>query len=278
MNPTETAMSHDVADFQRDVIERSRTVPVLADFWAAWCGPCRVLGPVLERLAAGAQDRWVLAKVDTEAHPEEAMRYGVQSIPNVKLFVDGQVVDEFVGALPEGEIRRWLGQALPSPLAAEVEAAAGLLAQRDWAAAAARLRAVLESEPGNRRARLLLGEALLHTDPAAVEGALRDLEDDADVADQVDALWALARAAATAERAEALPAGAGREPYLAGARAVRAGDYAAALEAFVESLRRQRDFADGAAKEAGRAVFVLLGHAHPISERFLRAFSSALHV
>jgi len=108
-------MSHEIVDFDKDILQRSHQVPVVVDFWAAWCGPCRVLGPVIERLAGEAAGRWELAKVDTEAHPEIAERYGIVSIPNVKLFVNGEVADEFVGAIPEAEIRRWLEAAVPSP-------------------------------------------------------------------------------------------------------------------------------------------------------------------
>jgi putative thioredoxin len=271
-------MSHDVTDFQREVLERSRSVPVLVDFWAAWCGPCRVLGPVLERLAAEAAGRWVLAKVDTEALPDVAQRYGVMSIPNVKLFVDGEVADEFVGALPEAQVRRWLEEVIPSPQATEVADAAVMIERGAFAEAATALRPVLAAEPGNREARLLLGRALLHADPTAVAEVVRDLADDDERADQAEAIEVLARVAAAADHPEALPQSPAKERFLAGARAVRTGDWAAALEAFIEVLRRQRDYADGAARDAGRSIFVLLGIQHPVAERYHRAFSSALHV
>lgn len=106
-------MSHDIRDFDREVIEASRETPVVADFWAEWCAPCRTLGPILERLAGESEGEWRLAKVDTEGFPEVAAREGVRGLPNVKLYVDGRSVDEFLGALPEPQIREWLQRALP---------------------------------------------------------------------------------------------------------------------------------------------------------------------
>jgi len=102
----------DVQDFERDVIERSKTTPVLVDFWAAWCAPCLMLGPVLEQAVTDANGAWTLAKVDTESFPEYAMKYGVRSIPNVKLFINGEVVDEFVGAIPKAAVEQFMSKAL----------------------------------------------------------------------------------------------------------------------------------------------------------------------
>jgi putative thioredoxin len=271
-------MGHDVTDFQAEVIQRSRTVPVLVDFWAPWCGPCRALGPVLERLAARADGRWELAKVNTEELQEPAERYGIQSIPNVKLFVDGEVVDEFLGALPEEQVRRWLEQALPSPYSGAVERAREMLALGQFAEAAAALRAVAAEEPSLVTARLALAEAYLHTDPARVPEALAGIEVEADEADRVEALRALAEHAARLDTPDTLPESPVRDRYLEGLKAVRAGDWGAALEAFIAVIRGQRGYADGAAQEAGRAVFMLLGWRHPVCERYHRAFTSALNV
>jgi putative thioredoxin len=136
-------------DFERDVIERSRETPVVVDFWAEWCGPCRMLGPVLEKAAAEREDQVVLAKVDTDANPGIARAYGIQGIPAVKAFKDGQVVDEFVGVQPPVQVERFFDRLVPSEADALVEAA-------DEAS----LRRALELEPNRTDARVALAEQL----------------------------------------------------------------------------------------------------------------------
>ncbi|MEA2229883.1 MAG: putative thioredoxin [Solirubrobacteraceae bacterium] len=136
-------------DFEREVIERSREIPVVVDFWAEWCGPCRMLGPILEKAADAREDKVVLAKLDTDANQNLAREYGIQGIPAVKAFRDGRVVDEFVGVKPPAEVERFFDSLAPSE-------AEGLVAAGDEAS----LRRAIELEPTNAEAKVALAEQL----------------------------------------------------------------------------------------------------------------------
>src|SRR5438309_7219743 len=136
--------------FQQEVIERSREVPVVVDFWAAWCGPCRALSPALERAAEARNGKVELVKVDVDANQDLAQRYGVQGIPAVKAFRDGDVVDEFVGALPAAQVERFFDSIVPSE-------ADGLVDEGDEDS----LRRALELEPGHARAATALSRILI---------------------------------------------------------------------------------------------------------------------
>jgi putative thioredoxin len=158
-----------LTNFETDVVDASMQQPVLLDLWAPWCGPCKALGPVLEKLETAYAGRFRLAKLNSDEQPEIAgqlsQMFGVRSIPFCVLFKEGQPVDGFVGALPEGEVRKFLDKHVPSAAAAaaqeEIEAAAEMLAEGDADHAIERLQEALAINPGNDTARYDYVRALL---------------------------------------------------------------------------------------------------------------------
>jgi putative thioredoxin len=152
----------DVTDdeFEKEVVDRSRDLPVVVDFWAAWCGPCRVLGPTLERLANEAQGRFLLAKIDVDRSPRHAQAFGIRGIPTVMAFRDGQIVAEFSGALPEDAVREFLRKILPSA-ADDLVAQAERVKSEKPAAAEALYRQALAADAGHAGAAIGLAEVVV---------------------------------------------------------------------------------------------------------------------
>lgn len=257
----------DVADFDEKVIAASHRTLVLVDFWAAWCQPCRILKPVLEKLAAEFAGRFVLAKVNSDECQALAQRYGVRGIPAVKAFLNGQVVDEFTGALPEAQVREFLARALPSlaePMRLEALEAR---ARGDAEAARKLLARAIEADPGNELARIDLAETLLSDN--ALDEAQRVLEaisgkgKDGKRLEALRAKVEFSRAAAGADIA-ALKTAVAADPNDLEARLTLAKalalveDYRPALENLLEIVRLNRSWRDAAGRKTMIALFGLL--------------------
>lgn len=253
------------ADFQAEVIERSRQVPVVVDFWAPWCGPCKTLGPLLEQAVAALGGRVVMVKINTDANPNIAAQFGIQGIPNVKAFRNGALVDEFVGALPAPAIAQFLARLVPTAAQEALGAALQHLAVGHPAEAEHSLRGLLGDEEAGSAAAFFLAHLLVTSGGPADE--IRVLADKVHPASElyprVEALLVLAQLVSHAhpEGLEAAAAAVAADPKsheaamaLAATQLVR-GQIEAALDALLQSVSRNPSHAEGAARKAMLAIF-----------------------
>jgi len=275
------------AGFEADVLQKSMEIPVLIDFWAPWCGPCKTLGPILETLAAEFNGAFVLAKVDTEAEPQIAAAFQIRSIPTVYLFDKGQPVDGFQGALPEAQVREFLRHHGIEPRTAEAEPEVETAPPppADPHADVVRLRHLVETEPDQPNHRLDLALALLATGAAPeaetlLDGLPANLATD-DRAVKARARLGFAGLLKDAPPAEVLRKAIDANPddltarHLLGAQAIVHGDSEAGLQQFMEMLRRDRTFNDGLPKKALIDAFRVIEDEDLVS-RYRRQMSSLL--
>ena len=270
-------MSEENFDFERKVLKRSRQIPVLVDFWAPWCAPCRALGPILESVAERFSDRLALVKINTEEHPDLAARYGVRGIPNVKLFVEGEAVEEFTGALPEEQIVQWIEKALPTPEAKKIRESERLLAEGDSESAEALLEEVLETRPADMKARLLLARSCLFRDPERALSLLEPIKTVSEGAEMAEVVRVLARLLRLRQDPGMLPASSVKELYLKAIEALSRQDFENALEDFLQVVQKERSFDDDGARKAAIALFNWLGSDHPLTRKYRPKLAAALY-
>jgi putative thioredoxin len=262
----------DVANFEQEVLAASHEKPVLVDFWAPWCGPCRQLGPILEKLSEEEGAGFTLAKLNTDENQAVAMQYGIQSIPAVKLFVDGQVADEFIGALPERQVREWLANAIPSETRRMVDEARAAFDAGNRDAAEALLEEAVTLEPTNAAAALMLAKLLAFKDPARAEALAHTPNAEFADAEAVESVVRLLRDGVEPD----LPESPGRDDYVNAIEMLRKNDLDASLAALVDSVRKDHHFHDDVARRTLLYLFNVLGDRHELTQKHRRALEMAL--
>jgi putative thioredoxin len=272
-------------NFQRDVLDQSRNVPVVIDFWAPWCGPCRMLGPILEKIAREKNGAFVLAKINTDESPDLAAAFGVEGIPAVFAMRDGRITDHLVGALPEKELRAWIDGILPQEderLVSEADA----LAEQDPKRAEEIYRQALVHNARSSAARIGLARILVRQQRLEeAKTILKELSDMGVTGEEIERLQAaitFAEAASSADeiselkkQVENVPGDHGVRLQLAQALASR-GRYQEALdEALTVVQTAQGDLREDARKLMVQ-IFNLLGNEHPMTGEYRRRLTMAL--
>jgi putative thioredoxin len=267
----------DESTFEPEVLLRSHEVPVVVDFWAAWCQPCRTLGPLLERLTIEAGGAFHLAKVDVDANPNLATRYGVRGIPAVKGFRAGTVVAEFVGAQPEPLVRRFLQTLAPSAESIALERAGSLLGTRHWAEAEQAFRVLLEEEENSPAATLGLIKSLLMQGRGQEAEGLLDRFPSGTEWVEAEKLRPLAQALALAEASSsALPDAPLEAAYIRAASLIGRGNLPAAMDGLIEVLRQDKQYRKGAPRQVLLGLFMLLGDDDPLTRQYRDELASIL--
>lgn len=264
-------------DFDYEVISYSRNIPVIVDFWATWCRPCKVLSPLLEKLAVEAKGAFRLARVDVDQNPNLAMRYGVRSIPTLKAFSNGEVVNEMVGAQPESRLRDFLNRITPPSLPTlSLEKADTLLNEHRWEMAEGMYREFLEQSPENPAALLGLVKSLL------AQGESRE------------ALLILRQFPASRQYAQAeliLPLAESMLAFQQGTlpdetdldaafrnsiRLATRGNFPAALDGLLEIIKEDKRYRDGIARQVFLGILEILGEEDPLTRQYRSELASIL--
>ena len=264
-------------NFEYEVITYSRNVPVLVDFWAEWCQPCKTLSPILEKLTAEAQGALRLAKVNIDQNPNLAMQYSVRSIPTVKAFINGQIVSEFVGVQPEGRIRDFIEKLTPpSPLDLDIEKSQSLLLSHQWEQAEKTLRGILSQKPESAAAMLGLAKALLalkKPDEALV--LLESIPDSREMR-SADLLKPYASALLRFERGELLEETSLDAIFRNSLNLASQRKFPLALDGLLEIINQDKNYHNKIARDVILGILELMGNEDPQTRAYRSELASAL--
>jgi putative thioredoxin len=266
-----TDTNFQLKDFERDVLAYSHKIPVLADFWAGWCSPCKFLGPVVEKLANKAHGHWKLVKINIEDNESIAADWGIRSIPNLKLFYGGEVIDEVSGAISEEDLANWLAEKLPSTAKLLTMEAARLIKSGKVNLGIKKLEQALAEDDKLEEAKLLMAKQRLWQAPDEVADIL------AGIHYLESAKEILLIAEVLKMKKGNLKEGTSRNEVLRGFKALRQQDIGKALEHLINAVMTNRWYADELARRLVIALFHYLGESNKLTRNFRRKFDLALY-
>jgi putative thioredoxin len=273
--------------FQENVINKSHQLPIVVDFWAEWCQPCQVLVPLLVDIAQQYNGAFILAKIDSDANQEIAMKCGVKNLPTVMVFKDGQAVDSFTGAIPESEIKTFINKYTSNPIDDVIEQALLLLEQKDSEASLEQLKQLNKEHPENYKIHLIIAQLYLRTDqldlcegllnalPANVqmEDATKSLKSQLEIAQQV----ANAPDLVTIEKQiEEQPENIDLQLQLANIH-IASKNYDLALEVLFNAFKKDSSYNEAIAKTNMLKVFEILGSSDPLVRQYRNKLFSYLN-
>ncbi|MCP4362300.1 MAG: tetratricopeptide repeat protein [Chloroflexi bacterium] len=266
------------ATFDYEVIERSLEIPVVVDFWAPWCGPCRMLSPILERLAADPDFYFILAKVNVDENPGLSMAFRVQGIPAVKGFVDGDVIAEFTGVQPEPNIRQFLHKLIPDETEMAISDAKSLLATQHWTEAESAFQDLYDEFPGRVEVSLGLARALLAQGSGCEALDFLQQVRDGKAHAQAEMLRPLAKF--LCDTANVLDAFNEMEPleaqYRQAGRLLMRDNFEAAMDGLIDVLRQDKRYRKGEPQKVLLGLFELLGDNNTLTQQYRNEMALAL--
>ncbi len=264
------------ADFEYQVLAYSQHIPVVVDFWAEWCVPCRTLGPMLERLTLEAGGAFRLAKVNVDQNQNLSLRYNVRSIPAVKAFRDGKMVSEFVGMQPEPKLKEWFRALAPSSTDLLLEKGLSLISEGEWVSSQEAFQEILKVNPDSAPAQFGLAKSKLaqgQVDEA--QRILQSLPPSREFA-RAEALLPLTQALIRQQNGENNHDQPLEAAYQRALRLILRGNIPASLDGLLDILREDKYFRDGEVRQVILGLFELMGDENPVTRQYRQELASVL--